>query len=114
MDGGYPASALRHGIHNEGDSVEDLRRNVKEAVDCSFDDIMPQPKLIRLHSVWAEVLMARKLPRAFGGAALQAAFRRLDCAFAVAGTTLPTGTKAHSPFRPAGHSTDHDQPANSP
>ena len=58
VDGGYTASALGHGIHTEGDSLEDLRRNVKEAVDCYFDDTMPRPKLIRLVFVREEVLVA--------------------------------------------------------
>ena len=58
VDGGYTASALGYGIHTEGDSLEDIRRNVKEAVDCYFDDTMPRPKLIRLHFVREEVLVA--------------------------------------------------------
>ena len=47
VDGGYSASALGYGIHTEGDSLEEIRTNVK-AVDCYFDDDMPRPKLIRL------------------------------------------------------------------
>ena len=35
MDGGYSASALGHGIHTEGESLEEFRHNVKEAVGCS-------------------------------------------------------------------------------
>ena len=67
VDGGYSASALGHGIHTQGDSVEEIRSNVKEArgceeirssVDCYFDDTMPRPKLIRLHFVRDEVLVA--------------------------------------------------------
>ena len=58
VDGGYSASALGHGIHTQGDSVDEIRRNVKEAVDCYFDDTMPRPKLIRLHFVRDEVLVA--------------------------------------------------------
>ena len=50
VDGGYTASALGYGIHTEGESLEELRNNVKEAVDCYFDETMPRPKLIRLHS----------------------------------------------------------------
>ena len=57
-DGGYSASALGYGIHTQGDSVEEIRSNVKEAVDCYFDDAMPRPKLIRLHFVHDEVLVA--------------------------------------------------------
>ena len=58
VDGGYSASALGYGIHTEGDSIEEIRTNVKEAVDCYFDDDMPRPKLIRLHFVRDEVLVA--------------------------------------------------------
>lgn len=48
VDGGYTASALGYGIHTEGDSLEEIRRNVKEAVECYFDDTMRRPRLIRL------------------------------------------------------------------
>ena len=58
VESGYTASALGYGIHPEGDSLEELRRNVREAVDCYFDDTMPRPKLIRLHFVRDEVLVA--------------------------------------------------------
>lgn len=58
VDGGYSASALGYGIHTEGDSLEEIRRNVKEAVECYFDDTMPRPRLIRLHFVREEVLVA--------------------------------------------------------
>lgn len=58
VDGGYTASALGYGIHTEGDSLDDIRRNVKEAVECYFDETMQRPKLIRLHFVHEEVLVA--------------------------------------------------------
>lgn len=57
VDGGYSASALGCGIHTQGDSVEDIRRNVREAVDCYLDDTMSRPKLIRLQFVRDEVLV---------------------------------------------------------
>ena len=56
IDGGYSASALGYGIHTEGETVEELRRNVKEAVECYFDTTMERPGLIRLHFVRDEVL----------------------------------------------------------
>ena len=34
IDGGYNAAALDHGIHTQGDTLEELRAMVKEAVDC--------------------------------------------------------------------------------
>lgn len=55
-DGGFTASALGVGIHTEGDTMEELRANVKEAVDCYFDETMEAPKVIRLHFVRDEVL----------------------------------------------------------
>ena len=58
LDGGYSASALGFGIHTEGDTLDELRRNVREAVDCYFDDAMERPRLIRLHYVRDEVLVA--------------------------------------------------------
>jgi predicted RNase H-like HicB family nuclease len=56
MDGGYTASALGYGIHTQGDSLEELRAMVKDAVDCYFDEDMEAPKVIRLHFVRDEVL----------------------------------------------------------
>ena len=40
VDGGYSASALGFGIHTQADTLDELRRNVREAVDCYFDETM--------------------------------------------------------------------------
>lgn len=56
IDGGYNATALGFGIHTEGNTLEELRTNVKEAVDCYFDESMEAPKMIRLHFVRDEVM----------------------------------------------------------
>ncbi len=40
IDGGYTASALGYGIHTEADTLEELRNNVREAVECHFDEIV--------------------------------------------------------------------------
>ena len=58
LDGGYSASALGFGIHTEGETLDELHRNVREAVDCYFDESMDRPRLIRLHYVKDEVLVA--------------------------------------------------------
>ncbi|MCY3670354.1 MAG: 2-oxoisovalerate dehydrogenase [Alphaproteobacteria bacterium] len=50
LDGGWTASALGFGIHTEGQTLDELRRNVREAVDCYFDESMDRPRLIRLGS----------------------------------------------------------------
>ena len=56
VDGGYTASALGVGVRSQGDTLAELRANVKEAVDCYFDETMEAPKVIRLHFVRDEVL----------------------------------------------------------
>ena len=63
VDGGYSASALGHGIHTQGDSVEEASSNVKEAVACYFDDTMPRPTLIRSHFVRDEVSWHEAAPQ---------------------------------------------------
>ncbi len=54
-DGGFVAEALGEGIFTEGDSWEELRANVREAVRAFFFD-RPAPEAIRLHLVRDEVL----------------------------------------------------------
>jgi len=53
-EGGFEASALGHSIITEGDSWEDLKSNVKEAVICHFDDNVS--RIIRLHFVKEEIV----------------------------------------------------------
>ena len=57
VDGGYSATAIGYGIHTQGDSMEEIRKNVREAVDCYFDETMNRPGIIRLHFVHDEVLV---------------------------------------------------------
>jgi predicted RNase H-like HicB family nuclease len=56
VDGGYTASALGYGIHTQGETVEEVRAMVKDAVRCYLDETMEAPKIIRLHFVRDEVL----------------------------------------------------------
>ncbi len=56
LDCSCSASALGFGIHTQSDSMDDIRRNVREAVDCYFDD--DRPRVIRLHYVRDEDLVA--------------------------------------------------------
>ena len=59
LDGGFSASALGFGIHTQGTTIDELHRNVREAVDCYFDEgMMTRPRLIRLHYARDEVLVA--------------------------------------------------------
>lgn len=56
-EGGYTARAVSEAIFTEGDTLDDLRRNVREAVECHFDE-NKAPKIIRLHIVREEILTA--------------------------------------------------------
>jgi predicted RNase H-like HicB family nuclease len=57
VDGGYTANTLGFGIHTQGETLEELRTMVKDAVKCYFDESMEAPKIIRLHFVRDEVLV---------------------------------------------------------
>ncbi|PYS22026.1 MAG: 2-phospho-L-lactate guanylyltransferase [Acidobacteria bacterium] len=54
-DGGFVAECLTHDIFTEGNSWEELRSNVQEAVAGYFFD-RNKPEQIRLHLVRDEVL----------------------------------------------------------
>ncbi len=57
-DGGYVATALGHAIATQGETVEELREMVRDAVRCHFGDGAPgpMPSIIRLHFVRDEAL----------------------------------------------------------
>ncbi|HEY3321027.1 MAG TPA: 2-phospho-L-lactate guanylyltransferase [Planctomycetota bacterium] len=54
-DGGFVAECLSHDIYTQGDTWEQLRANVREAVAAYFFD-SPKPARIRLHLVRDEVM----------------------------------------------------------
>ena len=58
VDGGYWARALGHSIYTQGETWDDLRAMVKDAVECFFENAAERPKIIRLHFVRNEVLAA--------------------------------------------------------
>lgn len=55
VDGGFCAECLTESIFTEGDSWDELRANVKEAVEAFYFD-RPKPASIRLHLVRDEML----------------------------------------------------------
>ncbi len=55
-EGGYEARALGHSIFTDGETVEELKHNVREAVRCHFEK--DSPKIIRLHFVRDEIIAA--------------------------------------------------------
>ncbi|MFZ1694053.1 MAG: hypothetical protein WAT74_12710 [Flavobacteriales bacterium] len=56
-EGGYEARALEHSIFTDGDDIEQLKANVKDAVAAHFE-AERMPKVIRLHMVKEIVIAA--------------------------------------------------------
>ncbi|AKX95802.1 2-oxoisovalerate dehydrogenase E1 subunit beta [Moorella thermoacetica] len=54
-EGGYTARALGHSIFTEGEALDEIRSNVRDAVRCYFGD-KDMPRVIRLHIVKDEVI----------------------------------------------------------
>lgn len=55
-EGGYNAQALGHSIFTQGETVEEIKQNILDAMHCHFDDTGDIPKIIRLHFVKEEIL----------------------------------------------------------
>ena len=53
--GGYVARALGHSILTQGDTLQEIRRMVRDAVRCHFDS-EEMPRVIRLRRLIVEVL----------------------------------------------------------
>ena len=53
-EGGYVAEALGHAIVTQADSMDELRKMVRDAVRCHFDQ-ESMPRVIRLHMLKEEV-----------------------------------------------------------
>jgi hypothetical protein len=55
VEGGFTARALGESIFTEADTLDALRQQVRDAVNCHFDE-GNAPKVIRLHFVRDEAL----------------------------------------------------------
>ncbi len=54
-EGGYVARAIGESIFTQGETLEEIREMVKDAVHCHFEE-NERPQLIRLHIVRDEVI----------------------------------------------------------
>ncbi|MHB1664021.1 MAG: type II toxin-antitoxin system HicB family antitoxin [bacterium] len=54
-EGGFTAKGLGYSILTEGDDLEELKKNIKDAIECHFEQY-EIPKIIRLHIVKEEEL----------------------------------------------------------
>ncbi len=55
LEGGFTAKALGESIFTEAETMDELKINVKEAVECHFEP-ESMPKIIRLHMVKEELI----------------------------------------------------------
>jgi len=56
LEGGYEAKALGYSIFTEGETMEELKQNIREAIQCHFE--ADPPKVVRLHYIKEEVFAA--------------------------------------------------------
>ncbi len=56
-EGGYQARALGHAIFTEAETLEELKKMIRDAVGCHFE-VEAKPRVIRLHWVNDEVIPA--------------------------------------------------------
>ncbi|NNM95020.1 MAG: 2-oxoisovalerate dehydrogenase [Bacteroidia bacterium] len=54
-EGGYTARALGEDIFTEADTMEELKKMIRDAVSCHYEKSI-LPKIIRLHFVKEELL----------------------------------------------------------
>ena len=59
---GYTAKALGYSIFTEAETLEELKKNLRDAVSCHFDDV-ERPKIIRLHFVRDELIALGWYPK---------------------------------------------------
>ncbi len=57
VDGGYNANALGLSLFTQGDTMDELKLNIRDAIKCHFDNEADIPKIIRLHQVKEEVFV---------------------------------------------------------
>jgi len=55
-EGGYVARALGASIFAEADDLETLQAELRDAVQCHFEDCPERPSIIRLHLVQDRLL----------------------------------------------------------
>ncbi|MGH9805027.1 MAG: type II toxin-antitoxin system HicB family antitoxin [Candidatus Acidiferrales bacterium] len=56
-EGGFVARALGHSIYTQAETLDELKAMLQDAVRCHFEDAT-RPRLIRLHWVKDEVILA--------------------------------------------------------
>jgi predicted RNase H-like HicB family nuclease len=55
-EGGYTAQAVGASIFTEADTIEELRANIRDAIECHFENPTERPRIVRLHFTRDEVM----------------------------------------------------------
>jgi predicted RNase H-like HicB family nuclease len=55
VEGGFNARALGFSIFTQGETVEELKNNIRDALRCHFENEEDIPKVIRLHQVKEDI-----------------------------------------------------------
>ena len=55
LDGGFEAKALGYSIFTEGDTIDELKTNIRDAIHCHFEE-NDMPQIIKLHFVREEAI----------------------------------------------------------
>jgi len=56
LEGGFNAHALGHSIFTEAENIDELKKNIIDALNCHFEKKSDIPKIIILHYVREEIL----------------------------------------------------------
>lgn len=54
-EGGYYAESVGNGIFAEGETIQELKENIKGGIDCYYNSSEDTPKFVHLHFVRDEV-----------------------------------------------------------
>lgn len=55
VEGGYEAKALGYSIFTEGETLDELKENIRDAVHCHFEE-NEAPQIVKLHFVREEAI----------------------------------------------------------
>lgn len=55
-EGGYHARSLGPSIFAEGDTIDELKENIRGGIECYYENSAETPKLAHLHFVKDEVM----------------------------------------------------------
>lgn len=56
LEGGYTAKAIGESIFTEAETIDKLKKEIREAVECHFDT-NDKPQIVRLHMVKEEMMI---------------------------------------------------------